>query len=234
MNKSIIRITVLLIIIAVKFFLFPSKKANQHSPTASTSQSAPASKNTPSSKPSATSDQNIEQKNGYTVFKNCKLSEYRNNDGDSFLVNTPDGKKDEYRLYFVDTPESTLKHYRNGQSNADRIAEQAKYFGGITPEAATKAGKEAKEFTLKLLASAPFELSTNYDPVYESGRYYCHIRVNQNGTWRNLDEILTEKGYVRIITKPADLPDGTAAQKHKNFLKSLEANAKKNHLGAWH
>ena len=48
-----------------------------------------------------------------------------------------------FRLYFVDTPEEERVY-------ADRIAEQAAYFG-ISADAALEVGKEASEFTKQAL-----------------------------------------------------------------------------------
>jgi hypothetical protein len=64
-------------------------------------------------------------KNGWTVYQNCPLVDHHNNDGDSFHIRLPDGGIDEVRLYFVDTPESSFKRYSDGNTNGERIAQQA-------------------------------------------------------------------------------------------------------------
>ena len=172
-------------------------------------------------------------KNGWTVYQNCPLVEHRNNDGDSFHIRLPDGSIDEFRLYFVDTPESSFKRYSDGNTNGERIAQQAEYFGGISSEASTRLGTEAKEFTLSLLKAKPFMIFTQHEKVYESGRFYCHLRVDIDGQSRWLDEILVEKGYARIITLPADLPDGSKAESHRALLRRLESAAKQRKVGGW-
>src|SRR6266513_3150829 len=73
----------------------------------------------------------------------CVYKPQRWNDGDSFHVILPDQKELIFRLYFVDTPEEERVY-------ADRIAEQAAYFG-ITPDAAIQIGREASEFTKQAL-----------------------------------------------------------------------------------
>ena len=60
-------------------------------------------------------------------FDGCIYKPQRWNDGDSFHVILPDQKELIFRFYFVDTPEEERVY-------ADRIAEQAAYFG-ITPDA---------------------------------------------------------------------------------------------------
>ena len=76
----------------------------------------------------------------YEIYRNCNLVEARNNDGDSFIVRLPTGKQAEFRLYFVDTPESAFKSYRGGETNHARIRQQAAEMGGITPEQAVEIG----------------------------------------------------------------------------------------------
>ncbi|HEX7262145.1 MAG TPA: hypothetical protein VF258_10050, partial [Luteolibacter sp.] len=84
----------------------------------------------------------------YMVFQNCTLAEAGSNDGDSFLVRLPDGSKAQFRLYFVDTPESAFKSYRDGRDNHQRIRDQAAEMGDLEPEQIVEIGKKAKVFTL--------------------------------------------------------------------------------------
>ena len=78
-------------------------------------------------------------------FDSCIYKAQRWNDGDSFNVILQDRKEVIFRLYFVDTPEEERVY-------ADRIAEQAAYFG-ITPDVAIQIGRQASEFTKQALAS---------------------------------------------------------------------------------
>lgn len=193
----------------------------------------PAATETKPNAPANKTTASVSQKNGWTIYQNCQLVSHNNNDGDSFRIRLPNGSVEVYRLYFVDTPESTFKRYRDGNTNAERISQQARYFGGITPEAATAVGQKAKKFTLALLESTPFTLATKREEVYDSGRYYAHVSLDYEGKTRWLDEILVGKGFVRIITQPADLPDGTKAEAHRTLLRKMEAEAKRNRVGAW-
>jgi len=86
-------------------------------------------------------------------FDGCIYKPQRWNDGDSFHVILPDRKEVIFRLYFVDTPEEERVY-------ADRIAEQAAYFG-ITPDAAIQIGHDASEFTKHALAK-PFTIQTRW------------------------------------------------------------------------
>lgn len=170
---------------------------------------------------------------GYEVYRNCTLAEGRNNDGDSFRVNLQNGKIAEFRLYFVDTPESAFKSYAGGDTNHERIRQQAAEMGGITPEQAVEIGKHGKQFTLDLLARRPFDLYTRWDSPFNDDRFHAFVKVEEGGKSRWLAELLVENGLARIKTKPADLPDGTTASKQLGRLKELERGAKRAEVGAW-
>jgi endonuclease YncB( thermonuclease family) len=224
--------SILLVIAAAAIWIYgqthptPPKRTDQHP--------------TPSSPPSKKADsavsktaKNAEKAGGYEIYRNCTLVEARNNDGDSFMLRLPDGRQAEFRLYFVDTPESAFKSYRGGETNRQRITEQAAAMGGITPEQAVEIGKKAKHFTLNLLARQPFTIYTAWDSPFHDDRFHAHLEVISEGKSRWLDELLVELGCVRIHTKPAPMPDGTPANARKNHLRSLETTAKKAERGVW-
>lgn len=165
-------------------------------------------------------------------FKNCRLIKGRNSDGDSFHVRY-DGKEGEFRLYFVDTPESEYKTYRGGENNGERLDEQGEYFGGLSREQAAAIGKKAKEFTLDLLGEETFTLRTKWENVYGPERKYCFVVVNWAGREVYLHELLVANGLARIYTRGADLPKGRRWQAQKDFLKIWEAEVKKKGYGAW-
>ena len=224
--------TVLLVVAAVAIWVLEQKKSIAPPKPATSS----AEKSTPPPKPKSsptTPVRGLEKIGGYEFYQNCTLAEARNNDGDSFMVNLPDGRKSELRLYFVDTPESAFKSYAGGDNNHQRIAEQAAEMGGITPQQAVQVGQDAKHFTLDLLASRPFDIYTRWDSPFHDGRYHAFVEVKQGSKPRWLHELLVEKGFVRIHTKGADLPDGTTYAKQKARLKELETAAKKGGVGAW-
>ena len=213
-------ITLLIVIaIAVTFYLEnqPPQDAKPPRPAATAAESA----------------SQLEKIGGYEVYRNCTLAEARNNDGDSFMVRLPTGRQAEFRLYFVDTPESAFKSYPGGDTNHQRIADQAAEMGRITPEQVVEIGKVGKRFTLDLLASRPFTLYTRWDSPFKDARYHAHVEVRHDTTTRWLDEILIERGLARIKTKPADMPDGTPASKHLADLKQLERAAKQAKRGVW-
>ncbi|MEX1116723.1 MAG: thermonuclease family protein [Akkermansiaceae bacterium] len=220
--------TVLLVIAAVAIWAYEQKPPAQKSGSPRVSQ-VEKSPTPPASKSTTT----VRKTGRYEVYENCVLAEARNNDGDSFRVRLPDGRTEEIRLYFVDTPESAFKRYSGGETNHPRIRQQAADLGGITPEQAVEIGKKAKAFTLALLATKPFTIFTEWDSPYSDQRYHAHIEVTHDGKTRWLHQLLVERGLARIKTKASDLPDGTSAAKEKAVLQNLERNAKRIQTGVW-
>jgi len=111
------------------------------------------------------------------------------NDGDSFHVILLDQKELIFRLYFVDAPEEERVY-------ADRIVEQAAYFG-ISAYAAVEIGREASEFT-KLTLAKPFTIYTRWRRALGRSalwRYYA-IVVTTEG--KDLNELLVSAGLARI------------------------------------
>jgi endonuclease YncB( thermonuclease family) len=127
-------------------------------------------------------------------------------------------------LYFVDTPEEERVY-------ADRIAEQAAYFG-ITPDAAIQIGREASEFTKQALTK-PFTIYTLWRRALGRSaiwRYYA-IVVTANG--RDLNELLVSAGLARIYGTRTPLPDGRDSRTYLAHLRELETQAKAARRGAW-
>lgn len=217
--------TVLLIIAAVAVWAYNGSHRSENPRAPATSQSSPEKGSSPPEAP--------EKAGAYEIHSNCTLVDARNNDGDSFRVKLSNGKTPEFRLYFVDTPESAFKSYAGGDTNHERIRQQAADLGGISAEQAVEIGKEAKHFTLGLLAARPFGIYTRWDSPFHDKRYHAFIRVKQDGKARWLHEILVEKGMARIHTKGADMPDGTTTGQQKARLKQLEAAAKRQEAGVW-
>ncbi len=221
-------LTLLLVTAAVVIWAYDQKKALDHPAKPGVPQTGESH-----STPGSYSPEDTEKTGRYEVYRHCTLVEARNNDGDSFIVRLPTDKHAEFRLYFVDTPESAFKSYAGGETNHQRIHQQATNLGGITDEQAVEIGKKAKAFTLALLASQPFTIYTEWDSPFHDHRFHAHVQVIQDGKPRWLHQLLVERGFVRLITKPADLPDGTPAAKERENLRNLERIAKQKRIGVW-
>lgn len=172
------------------------------------------------------------QSDSFEILDNCSLVDHRHNDGDSFHVQTTKGEI-EFRLYYVDAPESAAKTYRKGENNYKRIAQQGRAMGGLNQQQTTEIGQQAKAFTNKLLSKQKFRIATRWESVYGSARKYAFVLVHDEGQKHYLHEILVSKGLCRIHTKPMILPDGTTVKSQQNRLHKLEQQAKKQQLGAW-
>lgn len=166
----------------------------------------------------------------YHTLEGCELVDYRNNDGDSFMVKHPklDGGKSEVRLYFVDTAESRL-HRKNGK----RIAEQGAYFGGLSQKQTTEIGIVGKKLTLGMLAGKKFTMLTKWEMDPSGQRPHVFVLIENNGKHYYLHEILARSGLVRTITRGAPLPDGTGFYIQRDKVRALENQAKKAKRGAW-
>lgn len=172
------------------------------------------------------------QGSGWTYLKSCRLITGRNSDGDSFHVKHEKGET-EFRLYFVDAPESQFKTYGGGESNGQRIAEQGQYFGGLEQGDTTTVGLAGKELVKKILSKNDFQVLTKWEDVYGPERKYCLVVVPWEGKDVYLHELLVASGLARIHTRGADLPQGRGFRDQKSYLKGIERDAREQKVGAW-
>jgi endonuclease YncB( thermonuclease family) len=136
----------------------------------------------------------------------CVYKSQRWNDGDSFHVLLPDQKEAVFRLYFVDTPEEERVY-------ADRIAEQAAYFG-ITPDAAIEIGHEASEFTKRTLAK-PFTTYTRWRRALGRSAIWRYYAIIVTADGHDLNELLVSAGLARIYGTRTPLPDGRDSRTYR-------------------
>lgn len=173
---------------------------------------------------SAQTEPSASRKSGaWEELRGCTLVEDHGNDGDSFIVRH-DGTDHTLRLYFADCPEK----YRH-QYNGDRIAEQGRYFGGLTGADTIGIGEDARDFSLERLREGPFTVLTRWEQVFDSGRFYAFVTVAQG----DLAELLVGEGLARIYTKGESRPGGAAVGQEKQRLAGLERKARSAGAGAW-
>ncbi len=172
-----------------------------------------------------------ERKNGYEVLSGVALVDHRNNDGDSFFVRH-EGREFELRLYYVDTPEKYLS--REHADQRERVREQGEYFELSTDQAVTL-GKAAKAYVLELLGRKGFTVYTKWDRVYGGERFHGFVEITgpNDNEQVYLSELLVRKGLARIHTHGEPTPDGRHWRSYKDYLRSLEAQAKKGGQGGW-
>jgi endonuclease YncB( thermonuclease family) len=157
-------------------------------------------------------------------FDGCIYKPQRWNDGDSFHVILPDRKEVILRLYFVDTPEEERVY-------ADRIAEQAAYFG-ITPDAAIEIGRAASEFTKQALTK-PFTIYTRWRRALGRSAIWRYYAIVVTADGRDLNELLVSAGLARIYGTRTPLPDGRDSRTYLAHLHELENEARAAKRGAW-
>ena len=158
----------------------------------------------------------------WRTYENCKLIENAANDGDSFHVRYD---REDYiiRLYFVDAPETDT-------ALADRIAEQAEYWG-IEPDEIPKLGEKARRFTAQQLRR-DFTVYTKWANAAGQSRQRRYFGVVLIGN-KNLADLLVEEGLARVYGASVTMPDGRNATTIYDQLRALETRAKQQKKGAW-
>lgn len=154
----------------------------------------------------------------------CAYKPQRWDDGDSFHVILSDQKELIFRLYFVDTPEEERVY-------ADRIAEQAAYFG-IAPDVTIQIGREASEFTKQALTK-PFTVYTRWRRALGRSAIWRYYAIVATADGRDLNELLVSAGLARIYGTRTPLPDGRDSRTYLAHLRKLETQAKAARRGAW-
>jgi endonuclease YncB( thermonuclease family) len=158
----------------------------------------------------------------WVTLTNCEYVASKSNDGDSFRVR--DGTNEfSVRLYYVDTPESTLTY-------PERVRQQSEHYG-ITLDETLKAGAKARERAQELLRE-PFLVRTRWASAAGRGRetrYYGIVEVGG----RSLAEVLVSEGLAQTKGVAPNLPGGEKASAYMKRLEDLEGEARRQRVGAW-
>ena len=161
------------------------------------------------------------------MFSNAKLINNPANDGDSFLVEV-NGKSFRVRLYFVDCPETSV----NSKSDAQRVREQARYFGLTSAERIIHFGNEAKTFVEHVL-DKPFTVYTAFASALErsaKGRVYAFITTADGD---DLASLLVQNGLARTHGMGRKTPNGIPRNEMIERLRDLETSAMLKRVGIW-
>jgi competence ComEA-like helix-hairpin-helix protein len=155
-------------------------------------------------------------------LKGCRLLGSQANDADSFHVQA-DGKEYIFRLYFVDAPETDA-------SVADRLEDQAKYFG-ITKEQTQRLGVLARAFTREKLRRAFTVRTAMQDARGRSDlpRYFAFVETAEG----DLSELLVANGLARVYGAAATPVGLNSPERQWEKLRRLEQRAKAEKVGAW-
>ena len=162
------------------------------------------------------------------MFSNARLINDPANDGDSFLVEA-DGKPLQIiRLYFVDCPETST----GSMSDAQRVREQARYFGLSDVARTIHFGNEAKTFTEHVLLK-PFTVHTAFASAggrSAKGRVYGFITTADGN---DLASLLVKNGLARTHGIGRPTPDGVSGNEMVERLRVLEISAMLKRVGIW-
>jgi len=161
------------------------------------------------------------------MFSNVKLMNNPANDGDSFLV-AANGKSFRVRLYFVDCHETSV----SSKSDAQRVREQARYFGLTSAERIIHFGNEAKTFVEHVL-DKPFTVYTAFASALgrsAKGRVYAFITTADGD---DLASLLVKNGLARQHGIGRKTPDGVSRDEMIERLRDLETSAMLKRLGIW-
>ena len=175
------------------------------------------------------------QKNAAVIHKNCKLVNAGFNDGDSFEVQLPNGKKQVFRLYGVDCVETNA----NDEDMKMRLDAQAYYFGvfkidkeNARHERMIKWGKLAtKKMNDVLRGNKPFTVITynvNAGGKFKN-RLYAFVTTSNR---EDLGKLMVKEGIARVHGKDEDLPDRDEGSYGKELL-DLEMAAISGSKGIW-
>jgi len=160
-------------------------------------------------------------------FSNAQLINNPANDGDSFLVEA-NGKSFHVRLYFVDCPETSTSSI----SDAQRVREQARYFGLSDAARTIHFGNEAKTFIERILAK-PFTVHTVFASAggrSAKGRVYGFITIADGN---DLASLLVKNGFARTHGIGRETPNGITHNEMVERLRDLETSAMIKRIGIW-
>ena len=150
--------------------------------------------------------------------------DHGSNDGDSFRIELADGRKFQFRLYFVDTPETGLFY-------PDRVNEQAAYFG-VSQKDVLKLGHQASDFSKAFLESGTFTVWTEWKDAWGMQKRYAALVYRGKDS---LVEQLVAEGLVRIhgFTPMQPWVGVDSITDYHTQLERLEMRARQTHVGGW-
>jgi competence protein ComEA len=164
----------------------------------------------------------------FQTFEDCRYIETEWADGDSFLVEFPDGEQHTLRLYHVDCMETMASQ----DSDKRRIREQGNYYGIDDLRLIVDAGRAAKIFVQEKLKQ-PFTVHTSFSKALGRSakpRFSAYIHTADN---QSLDELLVAKGLARPTSIQRSTPDGKSAKERNAELEDCEIVAAIKRVGLW-
>ena len=162
------------------------------------------------------------------VKEECKLESVEEWTA-NFIKISQNGRSFQFRLYFVDTPESELD-----ESSQPMLRAQTEYFGDPPLSDLLNHGKEADEFVRKTLTERPFRIITRFEPARGTKSLYAFVQVDTEDNVRKyLSAMLVRKGLASITAKPSHTPFGQNAYDFREHLVKERQKAIDDLSGIW-
>jgi competence protein ComEA len=166
----------------------------------------------------------------------CKLVPAPWADGDSFLVETPDGKQLTVRLYGADC----IEWHIGDESDARRLREQRRYFGisgdpGASADSIALAkgfGQAAGEETARAL-ERPFTVQTSFADARGDGRFSRVYGFVTTADGEDLAARLIRLGLARAFGVYRETPAKVRHSEYREQLRDLELQAARLGKGVW-
>lgn len=139
------------------------------------------------------------------------------------------GRVYQFRLYFVETPESELS-----DSTQAILRTQVEYFGDPPLSKLMEHGDAANQFIRNILTERPFRIITRFEPVRGTKSLYAFIQVDTDENIRKyLSAILVRDGLASITAKSSHTPFGQNALDFREHLVSEREKAINDRSGIW-
>ncbi len=164
----------------------------------------------------------------FQTFEGCRYVATEWADGDSFVVEFPDGEQHTVRLYHVDCMEMRATQ----DSDKRRIREQANYYGVEDLRVIVDAGREARELVAQIL-SEPFTVHTSFaNALGRSAKPRISAYVTTAGN-ESLEQLLVTRGLAKPTSVERSTPDGKSASERNDELEDCEIVAAIKRIGIW-
>lgn len=171
-----------------------------------------------------------------TVLKGCKLVPTEWADGDSFEIQTAEGKNHTIRLYGADC----MEWHVTDDTDARRLRTQRRYFGigecEKTAQASIKAAKDLGQLAAAETSAAlalSFTVHTAFADARGDGKHKRIYGFVTTSTGDDLAERLVRLGLARAFGVYRTTPGGKSADEYRGFLQDIELQAAKRGVGAW-
>lgn len=171
-----------------------------------------------------------------TILRACQMVPTEWADGDSFQIETSDGKRHTIRLYGADC----IEWHVSDESDARRLRAQRRYFGiaewGGSPQASIQAAKDLGEAAAREVSAAlkqAFTVHTIFADARGDGKHPRIYAFVTTSAGEDLAERLVRMGLARAFGVYRETPKGRSASEYRSFLQDVELQTAKRGTGAW-